>query len=31
VPFDALADLATELTQHFVAIAFLDDALDTAI
>src|SRR5262249_35458013 len=28
---DALADLATELTQHFVAVALLNDALDPAI
>src|SRR5262245_28090138 len=28
---DALADLATELTQHFVAVALLDDALDAAV
>src|SRR5262245_2597260 len=29
--FDAPADLATELSQHFVAIALLNDALDAAI
>src|SRR5262245_22343878 len=31
LPFDAPADLATELPQHFVAIALLNDALDAAI
>src|SRR5262249_52346005 len=29
--FDAPADLATELTQHLVAIALLNNALDAAV
>ena len=31
LPFDGLAYLASELTQHFVAVALLNNALDPAI
>jgi hypothetical protein len=31
LPFDAFADLATELPQHFIAIALLNDTFDAAV